>query len=515
MSNFGVIAKLAGPSSKGAPVVSVGLDELRIRSIQFCDESMWEGGFFHLYRTSSSHAQLNGKQLDGWSKGAKIDEPEWVADRKEANNYRACFRRGGPLACTVVVVARTRQKGLPTRDLRGTLTVAPTLKGLKSGLQAVNESFTYPAGASSHKLHIVLEGGLPDEIGRYDLQLKWALKSNDMKLTGARRTRHRIYTAFGRPLDPAHEVKNKHARVHQGIRSADHFKMLNEAAADLADGTVTGTRKRLDYLMKLIEEKGKPYRHAAENDEDLVDLFWKLHVGLNNPTPPRFFGENATAISVDPFGKGDDLPLADQWLALLKVNNPKKRGGRWNNVSCAGHVQLAKTMLASVGLLVRPTWVYPKTWALPDGEITLLGEPDLYTVGQYDANHAQWWEFEHNGRTYKAQPLLMQADTSWEYYEACMLSPEGHFLTGGFHTNKNPRSFRKNRGFKSAKELLRWWANIKHKGWGQRFMCWVYYKEGADDSQRGEGHCWDVEGKHYDLDDYEQIRRNGKQLPLP
>ena len=91
-----------------------------------------------------------------------------------------------------------------------------------------------------------------------------------------------------------------------------------------------------------------------------------------------------------------------------------------------------------------------------------------------------------------------------------MLSPEGRFLTGGFATSKNPKSFRKNHGFKTAAELLNWWARIKHKGWGRRFMCWMWHNEDYT-----EAHCWDVEGTHYESKDYEDIRFLRLDLPLP
>ena len=208
MSEFEVIAKLAGPAAvKGAAIVSVGRAALRLESIQFCDESMWEGGFYYLYRNSSKLAALKGKKLGGWSRGAKIDEPEWVSGRKESRNYRACLK--AVVAFTVIVVARNKKKKTPKRDLRATLTVTHKLKGVKSELKAVNESFVYRAGAFAHKLHIILDGLMPHEIGRYVLELEWTLKSRDLKFKGPRRTRHRIYKIYGQPLDPAYFVKKE------------------------------------------------------------------------------------------------------------------------------------------------------------------------------------------------------------------------------------------------------------------------------------------------------------------
>ena len=50
--------------------------------------------------------------------------------------------------------------------------------------------------------------------------------------------------------------------------------------------------------------------------------------------------------------------------------------------------------------------------------------------------------------------------------QACMLSPVGKFLTGGYNMRSNPRRFRANKGFNSARELLRMWRLI----WRRRSM---------------------------------------------
>jgi len=91
-----------------------------------------------------------------------------------------------------------------------------------------------------------------------------------------------------------------------------------------------------------------------------------------------------------------------------------------------------------------------------------------------------------------------------------MLSPTGKFLTGGYATSSNPATFRANKGFNSAAELLRWWSNTARPSFGKRFMCWVYDNDGTD-----EHFVWDVDGKFYDLKDYVEIRDTGKILPPP
>jgi hypothetical protein len=104
----------------------------------------------------------------------------------------------------------------------------------------------------------------------------------------------------------------------------------------------------------------------------------------------------------------------------------------------------------------------------------------------------------------------MEPDESWEFFEACMLTPGNKFLPGGYMTRTCPASFRSNRGFNSAAELLRWWCNTSRPGFGRRFMAWVYYDESTNQAE-----CWDVDGVHYAMADYVQIRERGKHLPPP
>jgi hypothetical protein len=98
----------------------------------------------------------------------------------------------------------------------------------------------------------------------------------------------------------------------------------------------------------------------------------------------------------------------------------------------------------------------------------------------------------------------------WENFEACLRSPNGKFLPGGYTTGSCPASFRANHGFGSARELIGWWSSTSRPSFGRRFMCWVYYNSSTEES-----HCWDVDGHHYDMDHYVQIRSHGKQLPPP
>ena len=223
----------------------------------------------------------------------------------------------------------------------------------------------------------------------------------------------------------------------------------------VADGTLTGTRKRLDKLTQLL---GPARRVPAKTEKDLIELLWKLHVGINDTpgAPPYFDAGHDRFLTTDGESNGPKLPIDDQWLAWLLTKSP-----HWNDASCIGHVQLLKTMAAAVGIFVRRTWVYPTTKTLPDKSNPVIADTDCYSLGTSDSSKTQKWKFTHGGRDYWAQPKLMEPDLAWENFEACMLTSQGRFLTGGYSTSSNPKSFTTDRGFKSAKELLRWWCNTK------------------------------------------------------
>ena len=125
----------------------------------------------------------------------------------------------------------------------------------------------------------------------------------------------------------------------------------------------------------------------------------------------------------------------------------------------------------------------------------------------------------------------MEPDARFEFFEACQwvylpqegdaFNPRGRFLTGGFELWKNTKEFRKNRGYRTARELLQWWVNIKVKGFGKRFMAW-YAEEGIEIPQK-EGpprqviikHFFDRVGSHYSAHNYTEIRDSGLELPPP
>ena len=245
----------------------------------------------------------------------------------------------------------------------------------------------------------------------------------------------------------------------------------------VADGTLTGTRKRLDKLTQLL---GSARRGPAKTEKDPIELLWKLHVGINDTpgAPPYLDADHNRFLTTDGESDGPRVPIDDQWLAWLVAASP-----HWNDASCIGHVQVLKTMAAAVGIFVRRTWVYPTTKTLPDKSTPMIADTDCYSLGTFDSSKTQKWTFTHGARGYVAEPKLMEPDLAWENFEACMLTSQGRFLTGGYSTSSNPKSFTTDRGFKSAKELLRWWRNTKRSGFGKRFMAWVFYTHPAH--QRG------------------------------
>ena len=481
---YGVGSRISGPSASGTPVVSVRPPALEIKEIHFATTRAGSTRFHYLYNNSNTHSQLSGKNLQWWARGAKITVPEWVRGRSENENYRACFVRNAPISMSVKLVATP----VGLAPLMGTLAVTPTVDGSAAHLQPVSVSFHYPASAAEYWVNLTTGGAIPDEVGQYLLRLRWDITGAGFQFGGPRETRHKIYAAYAQPLQP-------------GYDSASPADAGRAATRD--QGTLTGTRKRLDHMMRLIG--GADRRHPAGTQANLVDLYWQLHQGINDTpgAPPYFDAGHTEHLTVDGTRTGAPLPLEDQWLAWVP------NSAHWNDASCIGHVQLAKTMLAAVGLFARRTWIFPHTTRLPNGTTRSFADTDLYCLGRYDSSRLQTWTFTHGAGTYRASPKLIEPDAGWENFEACLLSPTGKFLTGGYTTGSNPASFRTNKGFNSTAELLRWWCNTS-RGSFRRFVCWAYHNEVTD-----EVYFWDVNGGHYTLANFEEIRRRGLTLPVP
>lgn len=450
-----------------------------IESIQFAFSGNTD--VHAMYLAANSHPSLPGVSLDWWARGAKITDPEWIHGRSDKDNRCAVVTRNK------LVRMRVKLKCSTSSDVSGTLTATPTLDGSTKYLKDASVAFTYPSGAASHTVDIALASTMPDEVGRFLLKVEWAAGANVnfAKIT----TAHCLYSSYGRPLEPDYD----------SVSTAD-----TGVFTSIADGTLTGTRKRLDKLTQLL---GSARRMPAKAEKDLIELLWKLHVGINDTpgAPPYFDAGHDRFLTIDGERTGAKIPIDDQWIAWLLTNSP-----HWNDASCIGHVQLLKTMAAAVGIFVRRTWVHPTTKTLPDKSTPAIADTDCYSLGTFDSSKTQKWIFTLGGRPYVAEPKLMEPGLAWENFEACMLTSQGRFLTGGYSTLSNPKSFTTDRGFKSAKELLRWWCNTKRPNFGKRFMAWVFF-----DRSTNEAHFWDVDGKHYDPPDYIKIRNTGKELPPP
>jgi hypothetical protein len=451
-----------------------------IASIQFAFSG--NANVHAMYLAANSHPTLPGVSLDWWARGSKITDPEWIRGRRAAENKSAVVTRTKP------VRMRVKLEGSTSVDVNGTLTATPTLDGSTKYLKQASIAFTYPSGAASHTVDIQLASTMPDEVGRFQLKVKWEAHGADIKFA-QHTTTHNLYAAYGRPLQPDYDSAS----------TAD-----TGVFTSVADGTLTGTGKRLDKLTQLL---GSARRMPAKTEKDLIELLWKLHVGINDTpnAPPYFDAGHNRFLTTNGESTGTTVPIDDQWLAWLLTKAP-----HWNDASCIGHVQLLKTMAAAVGIFVRRTWVYPTTKTLPDKSTPAIADTDCYSLGTLDSSKTQKWTFTHDSKSYVAEPKLMEPDLAWENFEACMLTSQGRFLTGGYSTSSNPKSFTTDRGFKSAKELLRWWRNTQRPRFGKRFMAWVFY-----DRATNEAHFWDVDGKHYDPPDYVKIRNTGKELPPP
>jgi hypothetical protein len=451
-----------------------------IASIQFAFSSNTD--VHAMYLAANSHPILPGVSLDWWARGSKITDPEWIRGRRDADNKSAVVTRNKPVRMRVKLECST------SVDVKGTLTATPTLDGSTKYLKQASIAFTYPSGTASHTVDIELASTMPDEVGRFQLKVKWEAHGAGVRFA-KHTTTHNLYAAYGRPLKPDYDSAS----------TAD-----TGVFTSVADGTLTGTRKRLDKLTQLL---GSARRMPAKTEKDLIELLWKLHVGINDTpgAPPYFDAGHDRFLTIDGERTGAKIPIDDQWIAWLVTKSPN-----WNDASCIGHVQLLKTMAAAVGIFVRRTWVYPTTKTLPDKSTPAIADTDCYSLGTEDSSKTQKWSFTHGGRPYVAEPKLMEPDLKYENFEACMLTSQGRFLTGGYPTSSNPKSFTTDRGFKSAKELLRWWCNTKRPNFGKRFMAWVY-----NNTSTGEAHLWDVDGKHYDPPDYIKIRNTGKELPPP
>lgn len=487
---------LQGPS-RPAPVVNLGPPELFVNEIEFTAFAS------AIFRNSSTHevsddsgavlATLDG--LDGWALGPEIVEAEWREDRTV--NFPACLVRNKPVELAV------RLRWPAKTGIQGRLMVTPTLDDDPRPLASTLAAFEIKDGSDTTVVSLKLPGALPNEIGRRKLKLAWS--AEPLSPVAAFRftpieTEHFVFVRYGRPVDPDFD-SGKEAAIGKPV-----------------DTTVTGTPKRLDKLMSLL---GAARHHSVATAADVEELLWKIHAGVNDAGGPPFFdaiheislthnGDKARHFDNKALGvvsTGHPLRLQDQWLMWVPSRPP-----HWNTASCIGHVQLIKTMLAAVGIFTRRAWILPKTNQLPDGSRTRLGEEDLVCLGAFSPSKQQSWKFKNprGGEDLVAQVRLMEPNRSFENFEACLRTPGGKLLPGGYSTagvEKDHPGFITKRGFEAPSEVLSWWCRTRRGGF-QRFLCWAFLDEAGEPAD-----VWDRDGKHYAIRDYEQIVRTGKQLP--
>jgi len=502
--------------------------EVQIHKIHFATTRTGSRDFHYLYRNSDRYeppeehpdkeslkAAMDERErnLQGWGRGGKIAEPEWTAEGNEdvGQNLPACFTRKKPISMSVKLVAQTDV------SFTGRLSLKAEIDGKSADGKQASVKFTYPANATGHWVNISTVERMPEEIGRYNVMLYWGVGVHDRvsHFVGPVKTSHTIYVIYGRPLRPDYD----------SAELSDPGKKTTRR-----EGTLTGTPKRLDHLCRLIG--GESMNHPVACEADLDALYWQLYKGVNNAekaVPPYFDDWNNEHITAGRRNKGPRLPLEDQWLAWVPTEY------RWNGVSCIGQVQLAKTMLAAVGLHARRAWVVPHTTVLPAKDSRgrsirySLQDGDLYCLGTHEWSRRQYWIFDHNGKEYAATPVIVRRPNTFDYFEACLLTPGGKLLPGGVDTEKLPKQIKECRGFSKATELLRWWCDLERKNFGRAFICWGYHNEEEGGKQI---HFWDVNGEHYlwkkaseeqedsppsrkDEPDYIRIRDNGKDLPPP
>jgi len=504
-----------GRARDGIPVVTLAPPTIEIQAVRVCGNPhshfLYENSDTHVLRTFDGELVARKDQLQGWSRGPKIEESEWVAKRSKRHPLPVCVTRTHPVAMMVKLASNT------TKPLKGRLKVAPSLnKGNKEWLKPSEVHFEYPANGNGHWVALETDGQMPDCVGRYSLRLDWEIQPLEsersrFRFIAPKNLRLTMYCIAGDPYDPAYDSE----------RLDDSGKVLAKS-----DGTLTGTRKRLDHLMKLLD--GEKFRHPLNKLEDLI---WKLHRGINDTPgrPPYFNASHGLAIETGRSEFKMTYRLEDQWLAWVPSRD------FWNELACIGHVQLLKTMLASVGIFTRRAWVVPCTERMPDGSRLSLSDSDLVYVGTFPDRilgggrkrpGTYWDRFKIpgiEGVEFDGSVGLIEPDGTWEAFEACAITPRQRFLPGGYETkdiagHPNARDFVRNQGFLSAREVLRWWCETV-RGRFRRFLCWVgtvgdpVFRETIGDEK---GRCyWDRDGTFYSIKNFKEIREKRLDLPPP
>lgn len=499
-----------GPARSG-PIIRVEPPKLRIDAILIGSLDHPDGlplyvnaNDFHL--AGSNFTALRhfpgGKSLDGWAKGThevKRESPSperdkrppnllptWQRGRKTQNP--TCLVRNAKLRLIVTLTASVNAPYIGRLRVRATLGGSSWTQGTQSFLQAEKGRFS---------VTLDLDDPLPNVVAATKLQLKWA--ADELPLSVFRledlKTDHLLFITYAYPLLAGFDTSSELAVPVAAQSELDH----------------TATPKRLRRMMSLLKNQAKA--------DDLEEIYWLTHKGINDtPGAPFFNPIHNQTITHDGtksrimgptswIGTGVQVPHEDQWLMWIESAAP-----HWNGGSCMCHVQLAKTMLASIGIFARRMYITPATTILPKGAKYKAKPSDLYQYGDFEPSKRQAHVFEHKGESLKAYVCLMEPKQSYENFEACLRTPKGRLLPGGYTTTgvaKDAPGFLTQKGFGSPLEVLQWWTNTK-RGSFSRFLCWLWY-----DGDGKPVHCWDRDGKYYDIKDYEEIRDKGKQLELP
>lgn len=498
MNDFAETGNLPGPARRGG-ILNVGQRQLTLKRVWFSGPTLYVNG---------NTQPLVTAPVNWWARGAFIDAPDWEAGR--AINYPFWVRRGSPLSLAMI--------GLrwPVREAAGgTLTVTPRVRGLSSaGFTLASVDVDIPGTSDIVVVNNVSFGGVaPDFVGRLVLELDWQVTAKPgssftfaIEGQSSLTTAHVFYLGDDWPLDPT-----------------------KDAATPNKSDTISATPKRMDRLMASL---GPDARHARANSGDLDDIIWRVYVEENAKQPPYFNNDLDVCLTHDGTrerrfsgggwvgGTGKRLPLEDQWLMWITTS------AHWNHASCIGYAQLLKTMLATVGILIRRSLILPTTNLLPPltpgGPTRPIADISPHLEGRVDetlqmtniSNRQTADVFRPDGTRVTAFPALMGRNGVGEYFEGCAVTPNGRYLPGAFELARivsTAPQFATNRGFTSALETLRWWATTtSQNSTFQRFMCWVELD--ANDNLSG---CWDRNGRYFAPADYEQIRISGQQLVVP
>lgn len=485
------------------PTVSVLHQPLALESISFATELA--GGaagkdFFFLFENASAHPQLPGKPLQSsilksgenqLARGERIGVPEWKqASSALPDGLRkpACFVRKGSIFLLAVFEVPASRQGKSIA-----IQVTPMLDGSSTPLTVVKRDITFPKRASNEfAVKFKLGGQLPDDVGEHELVLKWEVDGIKLVVFGGNdswiavpslETGHRIFTVFGPPFLP-HFLPAPSDQPDKAF-----LPDMGGVQAPAEEGTVSGTEARFRIFSQLI---GPDRRHLVATPDDLVDLHWQLHKGINNSTPPFFHGGNDNLLTTVAFPEWTEkprsewpeaeiVPLTDQWLMWARSKpefrkvNGRNLKRRWNDASCIGHAQLHKTMAQAFGLESHLCWVFPHTTRLPKvgdaaDNVTarILDAPgyvpgmkvsyddlDLFATDADPPNaNRQFWvrphevpvrfdrktktfaEFETKDLTFFVALMRANAKGDFEHFEGCLKAGEskaaGRFLTGGF-----------------------------------------------------------------------------------